>query len=139
MSHGRRKDQPVTFLRPQSNTNIVHNQKFLHVYQLLRFQLSKDGHVQGACPEPHSWRRLATRVYRLCFSVFSNAGGTKVNSVPDMFRANHNKFLANHKDLLRKYLLPEEIVNFFMGRKIDTFSVKIKAAINDEFNPKASF
>ena len=33
---------------------------------------------------------------------------------------------------------PEEIVRIYVGSKIDAFGVKIKAAINNDINPKVS-
>ena len=47
-------------------------------------------------------------------------------------------FLAEHKDLQEKGMSPEEIVRIYMGSKIDAFGVKIKAAIDNDINPKVS-
>ena len=65
------------------------------------------------------------------YQYFRHPGGTKIEWVPDMF-------LAEHKDLQEKGMSPEEIVRICVGSKIDAFGVKIKAAINNDINPKVS-
>ena len=65
------------------------------------------------------------------YQYFRHPGGTKIEGVPD-------KFLAEHKDLQEKGMSPEEIVRICVGSKIDAFGVKIKAAINNDINPKVS-
>ena len=63
------------------------------------------------------------------FSYLRSPGGTKVEGVSD-------KFIAAHSDLLEKGLSPEEIINIYVGSKINAFSTKIKASINSDINSK---
>ena len=113
-----------------NNTNILHNQIFFRLYQLSWF-LPKtavaEEHVLSRSPGgdwPPGFLEYA-------YQYFRHPGGTKIEGVPD-------KFLAEHKDLQEKGMSPEEIVRIYVGSKIDAFGVKIKAAINNDINPKVS-
>ena len=63
------------------------------------------------------------------YQYFRHPGGTNIEGMPD-------KFLTEHKDLQEKGMSPEKTLRTYVGSKIDAFGVKIKAAINNDINPK---
>ena len=104
-----------------SNTNILHNQIFFRLYQLVPWSRNVLNRFSG--------REWPPEFLDYAYQYFRYPGGTTIEGVSD-------KFLADHKDLQEKGMSLEEIVKIYVGTKIDAFGLKIKAAINNDINPK---